>query len=351
MRAGVLLALALCARPAAADVTVSVRSTPTALEIRFDGSSAVTPFERVVPDGSRHTLEAVTPQAGPPGTRHAFDSWNSTVVSPTLEITALPGLPACVAAFHEQYAVRLSFVPGGAIVPGPGTYWRDSDSSFTISALPNPGFSFGEWVGHGDGAYSGTDPSATLTVHGPLDEHASFAIDTITTTVETIPHGLTVSVDGVPHRTPFTLTQQALQAIRLDAPESQSSFGGAVAFANWSDGGARSHVIGPSASATFVATYAPLPARSGMTAAWPNPSTGSSRLEIALAATGPARLVIHDLRGRIVRRLVDGPLTAGIHPVAWDGKDDGGQPVPSGIYFAVGRWGGFEGEERLVRLH
>jgi hypothetical protein len=46
------------------------------------------------------------------------------------------------------------------------------------------------------------------------------------------------------------------------------------------------------------------------------------------------KLSIYDVSGRLVRSLVDAPLSAGRHSVAWDGRDARGRSVPSGIYFA-----------------
>jgi hypothetical protein len=36
----------------------------------------------------------------------------------------------------------------------------------------------------------------------------------------------------------------------------------------------------------------------------------------------------------VVRRLVDAPLTAGPHSVVWDGRDENGRGMASGVYFA-----------------
>jgi hypothetical protein len=44
------------------------------------------------------------------------------------------------------------------------------------------------------------------------------------------------------------------------------------------------------------------------------------------------RLTVYDVRGRVIRRLVDGPLPRGDHSVEWDGLDASGLPVPSGCY-------------------
>jgi flagellar hook assembly protein FlgD len=45
-------------------------------------------------------------------------------------------------------------------------------------------------------------------------------------------------------------------------------------------------------------------------------------------------LSVFDVAGRRVRTLVDGWMRAGPHSSRWDGRDDGGRAVASGVYFA-----------------
>lgn len=54
----------------------------------------------------------------------------------------------------------------------------------------------------------------------------------------------------------------------------------------------------------------------------------------ASAATGTVRLTIYDVSGRVVRRLVQKSLPGGSYTVSWDGRDESGVRVASGIYFA-----------------
>ena len=69
-------------------------------------------------------------------------------------------------------------------------------------------------------------------------------------------------------------------------------------------------------------------------AARPNPF--NPRTEIAFTAPGQGQVTlgIYDLRGRCVRRLVDEAMDGGRHLRSWDGRDDAGRSLPSGIYFA-----------------
>lgn len=68
--------------------------------------------------------------------------------------------------------------------------------------------------------------------------------------------------------------------------------------------------------------------------AWPNPARPATRLRFSLpaATAARARLAVHDASGRRVRAF-DEPFTAGVNEVAWDGLDDHGRAVRSGLYF------------------
>jgi flagellar hook assembly protein FlgD len=50
---------------------------------------------------------------------------------------------------------------------------------------------------------------------------------------------------------------------------------------------------------------------------------------------GAAELDIHNSLGQLVRRLHAGPLPSGEHSLHWDGRDDYGRAVGSGLYQAV----------------
>jgi len=68
---------------------------------------------------------------------------------------------------------------------------------------------------------------------------------------------------------------------------------------------------------------------------YPNPLNPRATLRFGLAAPGRVTLVVYDLKGRAVRRLLtDHYLPAGRHGTSWDGDDDSGAPLPSGVYFA-----------------
>ncbi|MFN8179223.1 MAG: cytochrome c peroxidase [bacterium] len=66
---------------------------------------------------------------------------------------------------------------------------------------------------------------------------------------------------------------------------------------------------------------------------WPNPAHGPAEVQFDLARGGPVEVHVYDLTGRCVRRLLSGAIEPGRHVVLWDGRNDAGLAVGSGLYF------------------
>ncbi len=65
----------------------------------------------------------------------------------------------------------------------------------------------------------------------------------------------------------------------------------------------------------------------------PNPFNPSTVIRYELSDAMPVKLMIYNVNGRLVRRLIDNESRApGFHSILWDGQDDRGTPVGSGIY-------------------
>jgi hypothetical protein len=77
-----------------------------------------------------------------------------------------------------------------------------------------------------------------------------------------------------------------------------------------------------------------LPTTFSLRVAAPNPFRGASTLRCQLPRTSAVRLEIYGVSGQRVRTLVHGVLPAGYYQAAWDGRDDRGHKVGSGLYFA-----------------
>jgi hypothetical protein len=81
-----------------------------------------------------------------------------------------------------------------------------------------------------------------------------------------------------------------------------------------------------------------------------NPFQSETLVSFAMSSTGPARVVVFDLRGRRVRTLLDAVRQTGIHHVGWDGRDGRGAPVASGVYFVRLETSSGTSTERLTRV-
>jgi M6 family metalloprotease-like protein len=88
----------------------------------------------------------------------------------------------------------------------------------------------------------------------------------------------------------------------------------------------------------------------GLEPAYPNPFNPSTLISFQVALAGEVKLEIYDLLGQRVRSLAEGELIPGLHQRLWDGRDQGGRPVASGVYFCRLRAGGQVFSQRLLLL-
>ncbi len=66
---------------------------------------------------------------------------------------------------------------------------------------------------------------------------------------------------------------------------------------------------------------------------YPNPFNPMTTISFELPVSGHASIEIFDVRGRLVRTLVNAMMPPGSKSVKWDGEDSHGRTVPSGVYF------------------
>jgi len=84
--------------------------------------------------------------------------------------------------------------------------------------------------------------------------------------------------------------------------------------------------------ATAVLAEESLPANFSLAPNYPNPFNPSTTIAYQLPTRAPVALEIYSLLGQRVRHLVEQVQVAGQHAVTWDGKDDAGRAVASGVY-------------------
>jgi hypothetical protein len=65
----------------------------------------------------------------------------------------------------------------------------------------------------------------------------------------------------------------------------------------------------------------------------PNPFNPKTKIEYAMPRDGHLAIKVYNLRGELVRTIIDANVQAGNSYVEWDGTSDSGQTVASGVYF------------------
>jgi len=65
----------------------------------------------------------------------------------------------------------------------------------------------------------------------------------------------------------------------------------------------------------------------------PNPFNPQTKIAFTIGVAGRASIEVYDLRGRLVRTLLRDEIGVGPHEVIWNGRDNQGRRVSSGIYF------------------
>jgi hypothetical protein len=83
---------------------------------------------------------------------------------------------------------------------------------------------------------------------------------------------------------------------------------------------------------------------------YPSPFRSAAMIHYELPGQGHTELAIYDVRGSKVRTLVDRVLPAGVGRASWDGRDQSGRELPSGLYFVRLRSASHTETSKLVRI-
>jgi len=83
---------------------------------------------------------------------------------------------------------------------------------------------------------------------------------------------------------------------------------------------------------------------------FPNPFNPETTISYQLADKGPVSIDIFNARGQLVRHLLNETKEAGQHSVVYDGRDNNGNPVASGLYFYKMKTGKFSSTRKMVLM-
>ena len=82
---------------------------------------------------------------------------------------------------------------------------------------------------------------------------------------------------------------------------------------------------------------------------FPNPFNPETQIRFSIGSQEDVKLIIYDVVGRQVRTLVNGnSFSPGFHVTNWDGLDDNGQKVPSGLYIYRIKAGSFIADKKML---
>ncbi len=92
------------------------------------------------------------------------------------------------------------------------------------------------------------------------------------------------------------------------------------------------------------------PSSASLKANYPNPFNPSTTISFELGEASNVEIVIYNLKGQIVQKLVSEPYTAGAHSVIWNGTDFMGNPVSSGVYYYKMSSGKFSSTRKMILM-
>ncbi len=93
-----------------------------------------------------------------------------------------------------------------------------------------------------------------------------------------------------------------------------------------------------------------IPFKNALLAAYPNPFNPETTIRYELASRRHVSLRVYDVSGAVVRTLVNGDKVAGSYSLTWNGRDDHGSPVSSGVYFYRITAGSFSDVRKMTLL-
>ena len=312
---------------------------PGAVGVSFGGSQAFT----MTPATGHHVLDVLVDGASVGAvTSYTF---NSVSANHTISVTFAINLYAITASAGANGSIS----PSGAVaVPHGGSqaFTVTPDAHYHVTGVKVDGSPIGAVLGY---TFSNVIGNHTIA--------ATFGIDSFTVTATAGPDG-SISPAGpvaVPYgaNRGFLITPNAgfhVSDVLLDGisvgPVPQYAFTYTLSAV------AADHTL----QALFDAgtpvgvegdpsTAGPLRVR-----AFPNPSRGAIELTVRSPGPGTQILEVFDMTGRRVRRLESGSYLAGMRRVAWDGRDESGSRVASGIYQVLLTSGSMRARTRITLL-
>ena len=127
-------------------IGVTIQTSLSGLSFAMDGTNYTSPRTFNLTPGSSHTISTSSPQNGGAGVQYAWSGWSdggaiSHVIAPLTSSTY-------TANFTTNYFLTMNAGSGGSV--SPASFWTNRGESVNLTATPNPGYTFSNWLGSGD---------------------------------------------------------------------------------------------------------------------------------------------------------------------------------------------------------
>jgi len=120
-----------------------------------------------------------------------------------------------------------------------------------------------------------------------------------------------------------------LQAVELENPNHSLTY----YYNDYSSGRPEVQSVHPEFATQYVAKDAAVPTVFALHQNSPNPFNPTTSIKYDMPKAGDVQIAVFNVLGQRVTDLINGYQEAGSHEVVWNGKDDAGSSVASGIYF------------------
>lgn len=94
----------------------------------------------------------------------------------------------------------------------------------------------------------------------------------------------------------------------------------------------------------------PIPKTFELSQNYPNPFNPTTEIRFALPKASNVKIVVYDIMGRMISTLVDQNMSVGAHRIMWNGQDQSGKTVSSGVYFYHIQADGFSATKKMTLM-
>jgi hypothetical protein len=307
-------------------VTAAFTAIPYTLTTNALGQGSIS----VEPDQTTYIYGDTVIVTAVPDTGWVFGAWSQGLTGSENPDTVVMGSDTTVTAIFVkgQYVLAVNTVGNGTVTRAPDQMTYFYGDTVVVTAVPDVGWVFDAW----SEGLSGSENPDTLVVGSDTTVTATFIEEQYTLTLNTMGNG---TVTKAPDQSTYLYGDTVIVTAVPDS---------GWVFDAWSDGLTGSEnpdTLIMTSDTTVTATFEQsptgvddeIPVRTTVMQNRPNPFNPTTTIDYALATGGPVSLRVYDVTGRLVRTLVDGEKQPGVYAAVWDGRNDHGQPVATGVYF------------------